>query len=88
MDAQCIVKIDPHGHGVGSHAAHGPEGEDQRGAEPRDGDKRKADDIESLRLSSNMDETAAAQILGVFILEFGVVLHRYDTTVEPLSHLC
>ena len=86
------MKIDPHGHGIGSHAAHGPEGEDQRGAELGDEeksyDKQKADDIESLRLSSNMDETAAAQILGVFILEFGVVLHRYDTTVEPLSHLC
>jgi len=37
------------------------------------------DDVESLQVERKIDEDAAAQILGVMILEFGVVLHRYNT---------
>jgi zinc transporter 1/2/3 len=73
------MNIDAHGHSVGSHAAHGPEGDDQRGPEYSD---RKVDDVESHQQAQNMDDDAAAQIIGVFILEFGVVLHRYDMTIE------
>jgi len=62
---------DPHGHGIGSHTAHGPEGDDQRSEEP----EKMVDDVESLHKAKGMDAAAAGQIIGVFILEFGVVLH-------------
>jgi len=65
---------DPHGHGIGSHAAHGPEG-NQDNANGNKTPEKKVDDIESLQPEVNMDEAAAAQIIGVFILEFGVLLH-------------
>lgn len=68
---------------VGSHAAHGPEGNDNREAvelSPEDGagssDKQKLDDEETLHKHATMDSSVAAQIIGVGILEFGVVLHR------------
>lgn len=75
------ISSDPHGHDTGSHAAHGPEGNDQRGAQITDGEisfeKQKMDDVESLHQHRGMEDSAAAQIIGVFILEFGVILHRY-----------
>lgn len=75
---------DPHGHGLGSHAAHGPEGDTQeRPAQWTDGEtsyeKQKVEDVESGGHHPHhlgMDDSAAAQIIGVLILEFGVVLHR------------
>jgi zinc transporter 1/2/3 len=75
---------DPHGHHVGSHAAHGPEGDNQTpDTEWTDGkttyEKQSVDDIEALQRQKDMDESAAAQIIGVFILEFGVILHRYES---------
>ena len=68
---------DSHGHGLGSHAAHGPEG----GTRDREDilEKTKEDDVESNDHQPehlNMDDSAAAHIIGVIILEFGVVLHR------------
>jgi len=64
-------------------AAHGPEGDDQRSIEQTNGnrsyEKNNMDDVESLQVERKIDEDAAAQILGVMILEFGVVLHRYNT---------
>jgi zinc transporter 1/2/3 len=74
------IKHDPHGHHVGSHAAHGPEGDDQpRGNEWTAGnttyEKKSVDDIEALQIQNDIDDSAAAQIIGVFILEFGVILH-------------
>jgi len=73
------MEHDAHGHGVGSVAAHGPEGDDQRGLEQTNGnrsyEKKNIDDVESLQVVRNMDDNAAAQIIGVMILEFGVVLH-------------
>lgn len=73
---------DPHGHNAtGSHAAHGPEVNGERAAERIEeesfSEKRKVDDLETLHNHGGMDHNAAAQIIGVFILEFGVVLHRY-----------
>jgi len=90
--AHFILKIDAHGHDVGSVAAHGPEGNSQRGPDQTNGDasyeKKNMVDVESLQVVRKMDENAAAQIIGVMILEFGVVLHRYDNTTELLSLYC
>lgn len=76
------MTVDAHGHNVGgSHSAHGPEGQ-QRAPEWTDTDmaykKNSVDDVESLQRQKDIDDSAAAQIIGVFILEFGVILHRYD----------
>ena len=65
---------DPHGHGLGSHAAHGPEGNAQ---DRRIEISEKQSDVESGdHQPPSIDDSAAAQIIGVMILEFGVVLHR------------
>ncbi|KAF8551353.1 ZIP zinc/iron transport family [Imleria badia] len=60
------IKHDPHGHGLGSHAAHGPEGVSE--------DEKTTSDLEASQ-SHFDDDSALAQIIGVFILEFGVLLH-------------
>ena len=62
---------DAHGHSHGSHAAHGPEG---MFSSPESGNHEHADDPE--KQAAHLDN-AAAQIIGVAILEFGVILHRY-----------
>ncbi|KAN0088666.1 Zinc/iron permease [Tylopilus felleus] len=59
------IKHDPHGHGIGSHAAHGPEG--------ADADEKTASDLEASQ-PENVDDSAMAQVIGIFILEFGVLL--------------
>ncbi|KAJ7599376.1 ZIP-like iron-zinc transporter [Mycena floridula] len=59
------LHYDVHGHVTGSHAAHGPEG-----TLPA---KNSSSDIESM-YQAPLD-SAAAQIIGVAILEFGVALH-------------
>ncbi|KAG2141240.1 ZIP-like iron-zinc transporter [Suillus clintonianus] len=67
------VKHDAHGHGLGAHAAHGPEG----GSLP-DSDSHSEkihEDLESAHDHTRLDLGAAGQIIGVFILEFGVLLH-------------
>ncbi|KAJ7208865.1 ZIP-like iron-zinc transporter [Mycena pura] len=68
------VQHDAHGHHVGSHAAHGPENA------PDSPPAKAQDDAESA--SINMDRNpseaataAAAHIIGIAILEFGVLLH-------------
>jgi len=65
---------DPHGHGLGAHAAHGPEPGGSQ-IRPDDDSEKINDDIESAHEDKQMDLNAAAQIIGVFILEFGVLLH-------------
>ncbi|KAG6374854.1 Zinc/iron permease [Boletus reticuloceps] len=60
------IKPDVHGYGVGSHAAHGPEGKSE--------DEKSASDLEASD-PGHFDDSAMAQVLGVFILEFGVLLH-------------
>ncbi|KAH7922321.1 ZIP zinc/iron transport family [Leucogyrophana mollusca] len=67
------IKHDAHGHGLGAHAAHGPEGSNDPGT--RDTDSEKTQDIEAAHNHEHHDDSAAAQIIGVFILEFGVILH-------------
>lgn len=64
-----ITLLDPHGHGVGSHAAHGPEGASEE-------EKTMSDLEASPSRSGHFDDSALAQTIGVFILEFGVLLHR------------
>lgn len=67
------VVHDAHGHGVGSHAAHGPETFDDKNASARD--QTDGSDLEIGNGGPIMDENVLAQLIGVFILEFGVLLH-------------
>jgi len=74
------ARHDAHGHAVGSHSAHGPEGEGKpRSPEWSGADvtyaKQGVEDVEALQKQRDIDDSAAAQIIGVFILEFGVILH-------------
>lgn len=64
--------VDVHGHAHGGiHAAHGPE------ATISDDDKTKENNSqEDGKSDISYDQNAAAQIIGVAILEFGVILHR------------
>jgi zinc transporter 1/2/3 len=62
-----IHLIDAHGHHGGSHAAHGPEGSLVESA----GEREKGN------VPGQTDsDSAMARIVGVAILEFGVMLHR------------
>jgi len=66
--AKIGISHDPHGHGIGSHAAHGPEETFE--------DKNSASDLEASQITAvHFDDSAMAQVIGVFILEFGVLLH-------------
>ncbi|KAF4593376.1 high-affinity Zn(2+) transporter zrt1 [Pleurotus pulmonarius] len=68
--AKLGLRHDPHGHNVGSHVSHGPEGE-----LINDVEKTKAD-VESQDSSNpRYTESTMTQIIGVAILEFGVTLH-------------
>ncbi|KZT11302.1 ZIP-like iron-zinc transporter [Laetiporus sulphureus 93-53] len=75
---------DPHGHGLpnGGHAAHGPEHRRPSKETPRDAkdaDSVKEEDREDLeglpQLEKGEPSSPVAQILGIAILEFGVLLH-------------
>ncbi|KAG1907573.1 ZIP-like iron-zinc transporter [Suillus fuscotomentosus] len=66
------MRHDTHGHGLGAHAAHGPEGVMTGG----DSNSEKIkEDLESAHDHEHPDLAATGQIIGVFILEFGVLLH-------------
>jgi len=69
------IQHDAHGHGGEvSHAAHGPESEDNKmGMKSSSSDLEKSDGV--VLGSSVLDDSAVAQILGIGILEFGVLLH-------------
>lgn len=71
---------DAHGHGVGSHAAHGPEGAAETGTAPVYSDDKSESVAKGAHThhyhGERFDESAVAQIVGIFILEFGVLLHR------------
>ncbi|KAK7459651.1 hypothetical protein VKT23_009633 [Stygiomarasmius scandens] len=76
--AQLGVQHDPHGHVVGSHASHGPEGGMRtNAAEETDFSKSKESESErgSVQSPSSTLDSAWAQVIGIGILEFGVVLH-------------
>lgn len=66
------VRHDAHGHGLGAHSAHGPEG----GMSNDDSNSEKIkEDLESAHDHELPELGALGQIIGVFILEFGVLLH-------------
>lgn len=76
---------DPHGHALatGSHFAHGPEGgdgEDSTKTVDCEVSEKASSDIEKriahVHEHEPMYDSAIAQIIGVAILEFGVLLHR------------
>jgi hypothetical protein len=64
------LAIDVHGHAHGDvHAAHGPKS--------NIGENLKEDTVhDDAKSTESSDENAAAQVIGVAILEFGVLLHR------------
>lgn len=74
-----IRKKDAHGHNLGSHAAHGPETDHGKSGQI---DSQKSVDIEQAvpepkhAHGHGFEDTISTQIIGVGILEFGVVLHR------------
>ncbi|KDR80602.1 hypothetical protein GALMADRAFT_135736 [Galerina marginata CBS 339.88] len=75
---------DAHGHSLGSHAAHGPEATFKSPLSPQVKDDSTNSDIESAKEAVDVDvhahgieDTVAIQIIGVGILEFGVVLHSF-----------
>jgi hypothetical protein len=79
----CIPDAHGHGPGTHAHAAHGPEGELSVHEAPTN---EKDGNVEDLELQADLLDTAAAQIIGVGILEFGVLLHRWvinDRTICP-----
>ena len=64
-----------HGHGVGALAAHGPEGAEGEATS----EKSSKRDIETSMFEEkpgSVVDSALTQIIGVAILEFGVLLHR------------
>ncbi|KAJ7848313.1 ZIP-like iron-zinc transporter [Mycena leptocephala] len=63
------VDHDAHGHHVGSHAAHGPESTRVPAKHAQDTEQQGTKQL------LHMDDSAAAQIIGIAILEFGVLLH-------------
>ncbi|KAF5371422.1 hypothetical protein D9757_009999 [Collybiopsis confluens] len=73
------IRHDAHGHDSGSHTAHGPEGEMMTS-------NSSSKDVESSGMSQDPQsethqhsdsklDSAVAQVIGVAVLEFGVVLH-------------
>ena len=79
------MAADPHGHvGGGGHTAHGPEGSpnlggksDEEAASWKDEKvvtKRDVDSTDTINIS--VVDSPLTQIIGVMILEFGVLLHR------------
>ncbi|KAJ7314413.1 ZIP-like iron-zinc transporter [Mycena albidolilacea] len=68
------LRHDPHGHYTGSHAAHGPEGAQTPPTENGDVEEQKHEHHHHHELT-HLDDSASAQIVGIAILEFGVLLH-------------
>jgi hypothetical protein len=68
------IHPDPHAH-IGSRAIHGPEGgvTDEKSESSK---QAGIEDLEALRNQKDLDDSAIAQIIGVAVLEFGVLLHR------------
>ncbi|KAJ3517734.1 hypothetical protein NLJ89_g291 [Agrocybe chaxingu] len=68
------VVHDAHGHNLGGHAAHGPEGVYESGEAPPVKRETSSSDVESAK-SHEFEDSLSTHIIGVAILEFGVVLH-------------
>lgn len=92
------ISHDAHGHGMGGgHAAHGPEGAQDREVLTNktdvdvDSEKSARRDAEMAVLDntpSSVVDSVATQIIGVGILEFGVLLHRWAASCAGRSALC
>ncbi|TFK39931.1 ZIP-like iron-zinc transporter [Crucibulum laeve] len=70
---------DAHGHHMGSHAAHGPEGNLVESTKT-ELSSSPSSDIESVKIPHQhglvgFDDSAITQVVGIAILEFGVALH-------------
>ncbi|THU92720.1 Zinc/iron permease, partial [Dendrothele bispora CBS 962.96] len=72
--AKLGLSHDAHGHEVGSHVAHGPEGNMVADASSSTKEKD-LESADSHHKSHQLLDDAFAQIVGVAILEFGVALH-------------
>ncbi|KAH9479523.1 Zinc-regulated transporter 2 [Psilocybe cubensis] len=71
---------DAHGHSLGSHAAHGPEGTFKSSEAPPLKSESSSSDIESVKGNDHghgFQDTLSTHIIGVGILEFGVILHSF-----------
>lgn len=67
---------DAHGHHTGSHAAHGPEFKEEQPQALQKEDSLEIDkESQGHHHGHSFDDSAATQIIGVAILEFGVLLH-------------
>lgn len=73
-----LLLLDAHGHDTGSHAAHGPEGNISNTS-------KDVEAVPSEMTSAKTEvhqhphmilDSVISQVIGVAILEFGVVLHR------------
>ncbi|KAJ7625642.1 ZIP-like iron-zinc transporter [Roridomyces roridus] len=76
------LRHDPHGHFTGSHAAHGPEGAQTPPKEAGDVEQQSRSEEEDHGHHHHdhghghgHDSAASAQVIGIAILEFGVLLH-------------
>ncbi|KAJ7066147.1 ZIP-like iron-zinc transporter [Mycena amicta] len=69
------LRHDPHGHYTGSHAAHGPEGSQTPPKTPSDIEAQRDGHHHHGGEGHHLDDSASAQIVGIAILEFGVLLH-------------
>ncbi|KAF7293072.1 hypothetical protein MIND_01206600 [Mycena indigotica] len=72
------VQHDAHGHSVGSHAAHGPESSKLAfgGPPPKNmSEDGHISDAEIGEVTTSTTADTAGQIIGIAILEFGVLLH-------------
>ncbi|KAF5336162.1 hypothetical protein D9611_006357 [Ephemerocybe angulata] len=68
---------DSHGHGLGAHASHGPEGLPSKTEKTVDSDVESAQDTHESHSHGprSWSTDTTTQIIGVGILEFGVILH-------------
>ncbi|KAG6813873.1 hypothetical protein H0H92_006280 [Tricholoma furcatifolium] len=92
--AKLGITHDPHGHDLGSHAAHGPEPaastttpalstqEKTSGNGSGNGSDIESQDHDHEVETSTLTDSAAAQIIGVAILEFGVTLHSSKSEAD------
>ncbi|KAJ7210444.1 ZIP-like iron-zinc transporter [Mycena pura] len=69
------LRHDPHGHHTGSHAAHGPEGAQTPSTAHSDTEAQEHGHRHHHHGDGHLDDSASAQIVGIAILEFGVLLH-------------
>ncbi|KAF8823554.1 hypothetical protein HHX47_DHR10000072 [Lentinula edodes] len=81
LGSPCLSEAwNAHGHDTGSHAAHGPEGSISNiskdvEAVPSEMTSAKSEEHQHPQM---VLDSAISQVIGVAILEFGVVLHRYN----------